>query len=142
MSIDPPVPAAMIALFATIRPRNSTTVLTNGRGEPVGHSVIWSMGPLLTGTSVTFSAYALAFDGAPHPPDGTGTVREDPPQKAGAPNAPALPDPTRVSMILHGVKATKRKLVANSWALASGAAAMRTHANAPKEIVVGLWNFR
>ena len=101
----------------------------NGRGEPDGQSVIWSIELPFTGTSVTFKAYALAFDGKPHPLDGIGTVREVPPPKKGAPNAPVFPDPTLVSITRHGVTAVKRKLVASSWAFASGTDAITIHAS-------------
>lgn len=119
-------------------------VLTeNGRGEPVGHRVIWSIGLLLIGTSVTFKAYAFALDGTPHPLAAIGTVREVPPPKKGAPKEPVLPDPTRVSMTLHGVTAVKRKLVANSWPFDSGAKATNRQATSvPGRTLKGLQNSR
>lgn len=71
--IEPPLPAATIAAFATIFPSKEFSVDTFGRVKPVGHNVRKASGP--DGTTVTFSEYARAFEGIPHGLSGSGMSR-------------------------------------------------------------------
>src|SRR5208283_5518899 len=97
-SIPPPAPAGTIAAFATTLPSNEFNVDTYGCAESNGHSVRYDRCP--SGTTVTFSEYAAAVAGMPHPPAGIGNDRAVPAPISGPPNGPSAP---RVSATRHGV---------------------------------------
>jgi len=61
MLIAPLVPAGTTVALATTDPSQEFRVETFGRGEPAGQAVRYSSDT--SGTTVTFTAYATAFEG-------------------------------------------------------------------------------